>query len=297
MPMTPEHLERRKKYLTASDLSAIFNENQFKTAGDVWVEKTMPTEPDEAGEAAEFGNHVEDGLVKFASAKLGKPIKRNQWRVAENGVMAATLDAMTTDDEDGIEAKSAGVYNPFADLEAWGDNNSDMVPMRVLIQCVGQMIACPSLKRVCVPALLTGRRGPQWYVIPRDQALCDAIEKRALAWWQKHVVGGVVPDQEKQGPTVDTLRRVIVTPLAECQLPDDLVRKWRDAKEAAKKAEELADLFTAEVMVQMGEAELGLCNLGKVKRMLINRAGYVVEPTSYRQLRFTKAKEAKPPKE
>lgn len=291
MSLTPEHLERRKKYLTASDLPAIFGMSSFKNAADVWLEKTLPTTPDDSSEAAEFGNDCEDALCRFAARKLGKKIIRNQWRVAENGIMAATLDAISDDGEDCVEAKSSGIYNPFADLSEWGEQGTDAVPMRVLVQCYGQFISCPSLKRVNVPALLAGRSGPQWYVLNRDEVLCADLEEAALKWWNDYVVPRKSPPIPP-GPSMETITRVIRTTGKEVVIPDELVKDWREKDAVAKAANDAATIARELVATELArqEAEVGICSLGKVTHKMQSRAEYHVEASSFRVLRFTKAK-------
>lgn len=290
MAMTAAHKARRKDYLTASDLSAIFGLNPYKTAGDVWAEKTMPMDDsDDAGDAAEFGHDCEEALIRFASRKLGKGVIRNQWRVAENRIMAATLDAITDDGTHGIEAKSSGIYNPFMDMNEWGETNTADVPMRVYVQCVGQMICCPSVQEVIVPAILANRSGPQWYVIPRDAEILRGLEQRALAWWEDCIEGGNQPP-EQQGPSLETIKKVLRTPEKEAQISDDLYREQFIVDRRLKEAEDARTVLRARIGLQMGDAEIGLCNLGKVTMKIQARKAYEVPAGTSKPMRFTPSK-------
>lgn len=95
--LTAADLEKRRKFLTASDVPSLFGHNPYKTAYDVYIEKTLPVNASEAGEAAAIGNDLEDAMLNWGVREAGfdaQQLKRQFWAVAPNGIMAATIDGV-----------------------------------------------------------------------------------------------------------------------------------------------------------------------------------------------------------
>ncbi len=281
--LTEEQLQRRRGYLTASDVSAVLGENPHKTAWDVWVEKTSEVEPSEAGEAAEIGNDLEDAMLNWGARQVGidpASIERQVWFVSPRGVIAATMDGVARrggkriiDPTTGFEAKTTSI-----DGEQWGEAGTDLVPFKVLFQCAAQMIACPTLQRVHVPALLAGfRLERRLYTIHRDDELLESVESRCREWWQRYVVGREQPPQDAGGPSMDVLKRVKRVPAKSVALPAELVARWRQAEDALKAAADLQEQAKAAVIAALGDAEGGECPLGKVSFMQQTRKGLDAE--------------------
>lgn len=267
--LTAADLEKRKRFLTASDVPSIFGHNPYKTAYDVYIEKTLPVEASAAGEAAEIGNDLEDAMLNWGARQVGiapDSLIRQAWYVAPNGVVAATTDAVyggIVKPTVGFEAKTVGMLSVSDDFDMWGEEGTDNVPFKVLYQCVAQMIACPTLERVHVPVLLGYGRGRRLYTIERDAEFCAAVETESLAWWDRHVVGGIAPDPDGPAPSMDTVKRVRRDALKCVDVDPALITRWLEAKERAKQADEARDDAFALLLAAMGDAQAAACPLGR----------------------------------
>lgn len=275
--LTAADLEKRKKFLTASDVPSIFGHNPYKTAYDLFIEKTLPVEASAAGEAAAIGNDLEDAMLNWGIRQAGLAkagcVDRQHWAVAPNGIMAATIDAVHAPAANfapgrvvyttGFEAKTVGMLSPSEDFDMWGEEGTDNVPFKVLYQCVAQMIACPTLERVHVPVLLGYGRGRRLYTIERDAEFCAAVETESLAWWDRHVVKGIAPNPDGPAPSMDTVKRVRRDALKCVDVDPALITRWLEAKERAKAAEEAKDDAFALLLAAMGDAQAAACPLGR----------------------------------
>jgi predicted phage-related endonuclease len=278
MSLTPWQQEQRRKYLTASKVPAVMGCDPFRTAADVLAYYTLPVQDDRAGEAAEIGLGIEPMLIEWCAAEIGlREVVRNQWRVGPNGVNAATFDAVARKEQAvGIEAKTAGILNPAGVGDEWGEAGTDQIPMRHLLQVVGQLIAAPSVRRVYVPALIGGR-GRVLYQVDRDTPdvaeLIVVVEARCAAWWKTHVLERTPLPADEAPPSLDTLRRVRREPSSVIDLTNDAgaseaVAAWRDAQERRKLIEAQEEAAKARAVALLGSAEAARVRLDGETKLL-----------------------------
>lgn len=263
--LTEQAKERRKKFLTASDIPAVIGMSPWKSPLQVYLEKTGQSEDFTGNEATQIGDDFEEALI-FRAARAHKLVglRRNQWRVAKGTVLAATLDSIGYEQEGAeiaIEAKTSGILSPSTDLTSWGESGTSQVPDRVAIQVQMQMY-CAELPRVYVSALL-GRFGHRTYVINRDDAAITALVDFCCAWWDKHVIGGIAP--EATMPSDNSALRYVTRQVGKSiEIPSDLVADWQARKAEARLAEEAAELAEARVKASLGDAEIGVSACGQV---------------------------------
>lgn len=310
MSLTPHQLATRRSYLTASDVPAVLGRDPYRGPADVLASKTLPMEhsDDAPSEAAERGLRIEPYLIGWAAQRLGLVgVVRNQWRVAENGLMGATLDAVAErNGQCAIEAKTAGIASPYGAGDEWGEDGTDQVPVRHLLQIVGQFIAAPKVERVYMPALLGGR-GEALFVVERNAPavveLILEVEIRAVAWWTAHVVERK-PLEDAPPPTLETLRRVRREPGRVVDLRGDevaceAVYMWQKAERDKRGAERIAEEKKARVLALLGDAEAarvlvfnedtGADEEKLLKFMKEPRQGYSVPASEPRVARLVKA--------
>lgn len=294
MTLTAEHAATRRRFLTASDVAAVLGLNPWTRPADVWLAKRHDLAPDESSEAAEFGNDMEPVLVQREARRLGITDYQTQvWCEAPNGFMGATLDALATAKDRGIEAKTSGIFNPYALDESWGDAETDQIPKQYLVQVASQLVCCPSMLVVHIPALLGGR-GPCSFIVERSgpgvSDLCAAIEEKAGDLWQRYMVRGDDPPADDLPPSLDVLKRMRRTPKSCVPVDADLVTAWESAKGAAKEATARAQEAQERLLAALGDAESGECDLGTLTYLEQSRKGYTVDPATFRVLRFKAAK-------
>jgi putative phage-type endonuclease len=285
-------IERRKR-LGATDVASILELDPYRSAYEVWLDKTGQLEPWEGNEATQLGNLLEPALLTIAEGKYasGKQFETQLSVVHSSLPIAATLDGYVRDDNLPVEIKTAGMVNAFAELSQWGEAGSDQIPQNYLVQVQTQMMCCDA-RRAKVLALIFGR-GIVEYEVERDDVVCEIIGKQCEAWWNRYVVNGEHPYPDPT-PPIELLKRIKREPESVVELDEaavELFDTWQWAKKQAKQADEAAKELQAKLLLALGNAEAGRLPSGRMVTYLeTKRAGYVVQPTTYRQLRIKSEK-------
>lgn len=287
--LTQEQRETRRKWLGSSDAAAIVGCNPYKTAYDVFLEKTYQTEEIEDNEAILIGNVLEPSILTWGASELGVEIElKPKMRSHGNGFMAFNPDALVRGKPEILEAKTAGVLWSY--LRDWGDVGTDAVPEQYNIQCQhGMSVMGAEFKVAHVPALMGGV-GLRMYRVERDDELIGYLERLEEHFWREHVLKGLPPDDTI--PTEDVIKRIRRVPKKTVAIDSTLVMTWEQAKEAASEAQKKADDAKALLLAALGDAEAGESEAGLVTYLEQTRKAYEVKESTYRVLRM-KSKGAK----
>lgn len=256
MPITEKQRARRQKRIGSSDMGAIMGFDSYRNAADVYWSKINDLEDFEAGDAANLGNYLEDGMMRWAANELGgRRIVRNQYRV--NGIFAANCDALFVDHPEGIEAKTTGWYNGQFDGADWGEPGSAEVPSRVLFQAQHQIYAA-NLERVWVPSLISGR-GAALYKVERRDDLIEQMISIAEHFWE--CVENETPPPNMI-PNLDTLKRISREEGKIVELDDTLWAEYVRLGQEKSDAEKAYKEIQAKIISLLGDAEEGRCTHG-----------------------------------
>ncbi|HAX81689.1 MAG TPA: hypothetical protein DCY40_03855 [Actinobacteria bacterium] len=264
MPITAEQRERRRGRLGASDIAAVLGLDPYKSAYDVYLEKTLATDDIDDNEAIDIGNRFERPLLEWAAEQLGITVELDdpaylEVSRADDSIAAANLDArqvvftgggggLPTPGDVGLEAKTTS--NP----QEWGDQLVDEVPDRVAVQTTWQCYVA-DLRLVWVPVLMAkrDRLHRRLYRVDRDPALLDVIVPRCHAWWEHHVVGGVPPSDSV--PSLELLARVRRIPDKVAAIDAEVVEAWDAARAVRLAAEKDEEAAKALLLAALGDAE------------------------------------------
>lgn len=254
---TPEEWARRRNFITASQVPAIFNLDTFQTAGDVQAMMLQTLKQGDGNDATDFGHIFGPALCDWVEHEKNVKLPlREHWVEAPNGVMACTLDgANQAKPTIAAEAKASRFANDTA--MHWGDDD-DSIPIRVIYQVVAQMVCCPALDIVYVPALVKSKRGAPIYEIRRNEDFCNELEQHVLTWHQDHIVDRK-PVPDTQAPSMETMKRVAREEGKTIEIADDAF--WQDiltAKQTFKDAEENWDRLRAIMANKMGDATIAI---------------------------------------
>jgi predicted phage-related endonuclease len=92
MPITNEIRERRRRFLGSSDISAIIGVNQYRNAGDLWLDKTGRLTDDKGSTASRSGQHLEEAALRMFEEERGVKLARDIW-LDDGEFFCANLDA------------------------------------------------------------------------------------------------------------------------------------------------------------------------------------------------------------
>ena len=189
MSLTPEQLAERVNYLGATDAAAVLGMSRYKTALDVWGEKTGKIKPEDISMRLPIraGTELEGLVGKLFTEETGKEVGAVIGTMTHKRYpfIRANLDFLVIEEKVYLEAKTASGWK----AHEWEENK---VPPEYAIQCLHQMAVTGSA--YCYLAcLIGGNQAFRWVRIDRDQSTIDKIIAKEVEFWEKFVVPGVMP--------------------------------------------------------------------------------------------------------
>jgi len=171
--ITEQQRIERRSYIGGSDAAAIFGVSPYRTAIELWLEKTGQTElgSDTPSEPAEWGNILEDVVAKEYSRRMGLRIARvNQTRQhGTHAWMRANLDRRIVGKPEIIEIKT---------VRGLGDE-----PRPDHLLQVRHYMAVTDTERAHLVYLIAGQR-LQSFIIERDPEAEAELIRLESAFWQ-----------------------------------------------------------------------------------------------------------------
>lgn len=287
MPITQTQLEQRRSRIGSSDMAAILGLDSYRNAYDVYLEKTgkLIPEPEAENDPRAAGKILEPAVLTFGEQWLG-PITRNQYRSArDKGIpIGALVDAIVNESGAPVEAKTSGLYGFTKDV--WGDEGTDQVPDRVIIQSHVHMLCTDA--EVCYVPVFIAFRGFVKFIVPRDKDVIDIISNEAQRFWSAHVLADTPPTNLT--PNLAVVKRIRREPSKTVAIDQAVVNEWLGARDARLAAEKFEEARKAEVLTALGDAEAGESALGTVTYLEQTRKAYEVAEATFRVARFKKSK-------
>lgn len=288
MAFTPEQLERRRRFICATDVVAIAGVCKFKTPADIWQAKVYGGAPDRGNDATVVGNIIEPGLLAHTAQHLGlTEYTCGPFVVHANGYFAGTPDLIPGTDPSAatftVEGKTSGILYDTDELDEWGDFGTGVVPPRVAAQCQWQMYVCgPRCVKSYVTTILRDR-GWELFVVERDDVLIERLVEVADRFWWEHVIPQVpVAGWEADPKVMSRIQRLD----AAVELDPNLVRVIRQGGDDGNKPEDVEKM----VWAALGNATVGTFNGVEVVRAKPRmRKGHTVAPKHYHVLEYAGA--------
>jgi hypothetical protein len=187
-----------------------------------------------------------------------------------------------------VEAKWRG------SREGFGEPGSADVPQKILLQVQAQCRVA-EISLAFVPVLFL-RPPVVIYEVPYDVELGDMIEAGVDRFWW-HVTNDKAPLVDLDAPeAIAILKRIYPGTNGERMQASVSLERWRtvyqDSKALESEYEVAGKVAKAHLLRAMGEcAELEFIDGGLLRRKLVQRKGYTVDPTSYMDARFINPKE------
>ncbi|WP_105104611.1 YqaJ viral recombinase family protein, partial [Microbulbifer pacificus] len=180
-------LQERTKGLGGSDASIVLGLNKYRTPFELWLEKTGQTNlEDTAGEAAYFGNILEDVVAREFEVRSGKKVRKNNFMLQhpDHPFIMANIDRKVVGEDAILECKTASTYLSK-------DWESEEIPEGYLVQ-VQHYLGVTGYKKAYIAVLIGGQRFV-WKEIERDDELIQMIFDAEVNFWNHHVLGNVAP--------------------------------------------------------------------------------------------------------
>ena len=183
-----EWLAERRTGIGGSDAGAILGVNKYRTALDVYLDKTGQAADVEENDAMYWGTVLEDIVAQEYAKRTGNKIQRDNkmLRHKDHDFILANLDRRIVGKNAILEVKTASREND------WGDPGTDEVPESYLAQVMHYM-AVTGADYADVAVLFRGSKFAV-YTVKRDEDLIQHIVNMETLFWQNYVEKMTPPD-------------------------------------------------------------------------------------------------------
>ena len=218
-----EWLRERKNYLGGTDLAAIAGLNPYRTALDVYLDKTSDDISEETNAAMRWGTLLEDVVAKAYSEDTGYDveIEPNTIYHPEYKFLGANIDRWADNKRRILECKTAS----FLKAKEWGDLGTDQIPESYLIQNATYSAVCNV--PVVDTAVLIGGQDFRIYTYERNRELEHKLIKIACNFWHNHIEKRIPP---KCVNTKDTFNLFPQSHHHEIVAESNILEKWEQLK-------------------------------------------------------------------
>ncbi|RRK31600.1 endonuclease [Schaedlerella arabinosiphila] len=247
-----EWLKYRKKGIGGSDAGAVCGLNPYRTAMQVYNDKTSDTIEEIDNEAMRQGREFEDYVARRFTEATGKKVRRANAMFCHESYpfMLADVDRMVVGENAGLECKTA---SPFM-AEHWKDGK---IPLSYQIQCYHYMTVC-NADAWYIAVLIYGRDFKH-YRLERDESMLADLVRIEQDFWENHVQKRILPEPDGSKLADSVIAEYYKNSVAEI-LPlkgfDDKLRRRQELKEDMEQMEREKKKIEQELKLYLGEAEL-----------------------------------------
>lgn len=211
-----EWLKARRAGIGGSDVSAIAGLNKWKSPVAVYLDKVGEAPEDEAGEAAYWGNVMEDIVAQEFTKRSGMKVRRRNaiLKHAEYPWMLANVDRLIVGKKEGLECKTASEFMK-------GEWEGEEIPAAYLLQ-IQHYMAVTGFKAWWIAVLLGGNKF-HYKRIERDEEIIQYLIEIEKDFWLNHVEPQNPPAFDGSDASADLLKALYPQsePDSEIHLPKD----------------------------------------------------------------------------
>jgi putative phage-type endonuclease len=192
----------RANFLGGSDIGAIVGVSPYRSAIDVWVEKTGKAIDTADGFALRFGSFAEGFIAEEYAKVTGSVLATHEAGIAhpKYPFCVGHIDRFVLERKDELlfidgtlkaksllECKTANIFSQ----KDWGEPGTNAVPLPYLCQCLWYL-GITGLSKIDV-AVLMGGTELKIYTIERDESLINLLFEKAVFFWEDHVHKDIPP--------------------------------------------------------------------------------------------------------
>ena len=185
-----EWLKERKNYLGGSDIGAICGINKYKTALDVYMDKTSDEIKEVNNNYTHWGNILENVVANEYARVTGNKVVEPIGTIyhPEYSFLAANIDRFVNGGDYILECKTV---SNFAASD-WGQEGTDEIPESYKCQ-VAYYAGIADVSKVDI-AVLIGGNDFRIYRYMRDRKLESQLFQIAINFWNKHIIPRKAPE-------------------------------------------------------------------------------------------------------
>ncbi len=264
-----EWLWNRKKGLGGSDASAILGFNPWKSAFELYIDKTSDYVEEIDNEAIHWGNVLEDVVAQEFTRRTGKKVRRrNQtFKHPEHPFMIANIDRDVVGEKSLLECKTTNAFNS----DAW---EGEQIPPAYMCQ-VQHYMAVLDYEKAYIAVLIGGQKFV-WKEIERDDEFIELMIEQEKQFWNEHVLKEVPPAIDGSPSASELLNKMYPEDNGETIMlqSDDaevLIEAIGSIKSEVKEKQSLQKEYENKLKLMVGNATTGVTprfevNLKKVEQ-------------------------------
>jgi predicted phage-related endonuclease len=261
-----EWLEKRKGYVTSTEVSSLYGENPYKTFYELWhIKRGLIDEPQLDSNYVLFGKIVEPAIVEMI--KLENP----EWVIEPCNVfgyddtdkIGSSFDYYVTIDgvRGLLEIKSTS-YAEYKKQYFEDDNGDIEAPIHYEIQAQVELELMPDAAFIMQVAFLADTRTLKYIRRERDAEMAQEMRKAVRDFWAMQSPPEPDYSRDKQliaklAPSCDHDRVLDATENMEIS---ELAAMYNAEKTLEKQSKDNADRFYAELMHKLGKAKYAYTN-------------------------------------
>jgi len=263
----------RPSFLGGSDISAVLGVSKYRSAMDVWLEKTGKKVDRTDSFALRFGSFAESFIAdEYALLTSEKVVGHPHGLVhPKHSFCVGHIDRFVLKQSDLPLFASDGTLNVKKLLECktanhfsqsdWGEAGSDAIPLPYLCQCLWYL-GITNLYEIDI-AVLFGGSDLRIYTITRDIELERLMLEKAAFFWTEHVQKDIPPKPQSVEDCQALFHRACVGKSIEANLETiSLIKRLKTLESAVQREEEQIDHIKQIIMQTMADSEV-LTYLGK----------------------------------
>ncbi|MFE8697941.1 YqaJ viral recombinase family protein [Cytobacillus sp. FJAT-53684] len=252
-----EWLMERAKGIGGSDAGTILGLNKYRTAFELWLEKTGQVDPIELdNEAIYWGNEMENVVAKEFEKRTGKKVRRTNFMFShpEYAFIKANVDRLVVGESAVLECKTASAYL----AKEW---EGEEIPATYLIQ-LQHYLGVTGKEKGYIAVLIGGNRFI-WKEVERDEELIKIIFDAEIHFWTYHVQQGHAPELDGSSAAEQYLKEKYAQAEKdkEIVLPGeykDLIAHYEQVKQDEKLLKMAKTEIENKIKAELKDAETGL---------------------------------------
>lgn len=276
--------EIRSKGVGGSDIAPIMGMSKWKTAHELWLEKTGAVEPEKIDtQVTHFGNVLEEVVAtEFATRNGFKVRNRNKtFSHKKYPQLLANIDRSVDGQKAILECKTSSAFL----MGDWGEEMSEDVPDYYRVQVEHYMTVMGY--EIAYLAVLIGGNTFRTYFFEKDPELAEMITDAALDFWEMVTSGTPPAINYDHSTTKDMLLRRYPGTNGETITLEDEIQPWHEVLMLTKA--KILELEKVElgcknrITEAMGENAIGIVPARnfQYKRSLVKRKESIVKASEY----------------
>ena len=262
-----EWLWNRKQGIGGSDSSAILGFNPWKSAFELYIDKTSDQIEEIDNEAIHFGNVLEDVVAEEFMRRTGKRVRRrNQtFKHPKHEFMHANIDRDVVGEKALLECKTTNAFN----ADAW---EGEHIPPAYMCQ-LQHYISVLDYEKAYIAVLIGGQKFV-WKEVDRDDEFIELMIEQEKHFWNEHVLKETPPEIDGSKSASELLNKMYPedtgeTVMLESDTAESLIEAIESIKAETKEKKYLQKEYENKLKLMIGEATLGVTPRYEVRNKAI----------------------------